>query len=141
MRTVNCPMQIVRNARDIDCLLQAFTGLSGRKLAQSTTLTQGLYHIQSVSRLETCWNYLSIPNCTIGDTVDLYYEDDGSGRQQFDIVPLSGKAPHDSIICTTHSVPALVALVPALCLPTNLAASRYPLQISMSVAQLSTRSQ
>lgn len=88
----------MRNACDIDCLLQAFTGLSGRKLAQSSTLAQGLYHIQSVSRLETCWNYLSIPNCTVGDTVDLYYEDDGSGRQQFDIVPLSGKTQNDSNI-------------------------------------------
>ena len=60
---------------------------AGRRLTQTTDLAGGLYHIQSELRLETCWNYLSIPNCTVGDTVDLYSQDDGSGRQQFQLVP------------------------------------------------------
>lgn len=71
---------------------QVLAGSNRRTLTQSTNLAQGLYHIQSASRLQTCWNYLSVPNCTIGDTADLYYQDDGSGRQQFYVVPLPGKS-------------------------------------------------
>lgn len=69
---------------------QAIEGQAGRKLTQTSDLARGLYHIQSELRLETCWNYLSVPNCTVGDTVDLYYEDDGSGRQQIELVPIAG---------------------------------------------------
>ncbi len=71
-------------------MLQVSKAQSGRQLTQTSDLAQGLYHIQSELRLSTCWNYLSVPNCTVGDTVDLYYEDDGSGRQQIEVVPLAG---------------------------------------------------
>lgn len=80
------------SVRNTGCSLQ-IKSAGGRKLAQTANLAQGVYHIQSSSRLQTCWNYLSIPNCTIGDTADLYYQDDGSGRQQFNLVPLPG-IPH-----------------------------------------------
>lgn len=59
-------------------------------MTQSSDLAGGLYHIQSEIRLSACWSYLSVPNCTVGDTVDIYYEDDGSGRQQIELVPLAG---------------------------------------------------
>ncbi|DBA93211.1 TPA: target of Sbf [Trebouxia sp. C0005] len=69
---------------------QASQVQGGRKLTQSSDLARGLYHIQSELRLSSCWSYLSVPNCTVGDTVDIYYEDDGSGRQQIELVPLAG---------------------------------------------------
>ena len=33
----------------------------------------------------------------MGDTVDIYYEDDGSGRQQIELVPLAG-----ILACSAH---------------------------------------
>ncbi|KAL3150709.1 hypothetical protein ABBQ32_000496 [Trebouxia sp. C0010 RCD-2024] len=64
---------------------------AGRRLTQSSDLAAGTtYNIQSKGRLGSCWSYLSIPKCGDGDTADLYTKDDGSGRQQWQLVSAGG---------------------------------------------------
>nr|QOL01295.1 putative extracellular protein TR9_096 [Trebouxia lynnae] len=79
-----------RSLRGFSNSAEVSSASAGRKLTQSGDLARGLYNIQSQGRLGSCWSYLSIPNCTVGDTVDLYSQDDGSGRQQWELVPVAG---------------------------------------------------
>ena len=76
------------------CELQVSAKPAGRKLAQSSSLAEGVYNIQTEGRLGSCWSYLSIPQCSEGDTVDLYSQDDGSGRQQWQLVSAGGTTLH-----------------------------------------------
>lgn len=75
----------------IRCDLQVSAGSAGRRLTQSSDLVAGTtYNIQSKGRLGSCWSYLSIAKCGAGDTADLYTKDDGSGRQQWQLVSAGG---------------------------------------------------
>lgn len=76
------------------CDIQKPLQSAGRTLTQSSVLAGGAYNIQSEGRLGSCWSYLSIPKCSKGDTVDLYRSDDGSGRQQWELVSAGGMTLH-----------------------------------------------
>lgn len=87
LRTILPPLALCPVAY---CGLQILAKPAGRKLTQSGSLAEGVYNIQTEGRLGSCSSYLSIPQCSEGDTVDLYSQDDGSGRQQWQLVSAGG---------------------------------------------------
>ena len=50
------------------------------------TATPNVYDVQPGNRAG-CNDYLSTVTCAGGTIIDLYYEDDGSGRQQWHFIP------------------------------------------------------
>lgn len=57
----------------------------------------------------------------MGDTVDIYYEDDGSGRQQIELVPLAG-----ILACFAH------------CLHSRLSVATYDVLAGIPIATTSS---